>query len=174
MPGRPWLPHHHGTMADILVVYFSRSGYTRRVAEHMARVLRADCEPIRERRTRRGWLGYWRSAREAMRGAHVEIEPATLQPRNYAMVVLGTPVWAGNMSSPMRAYIARHRAEFASVALFCTQGGSGAARVLDMMATLCGQVPRATTFFDDADIDAIQHTGRIAAFAARLAQRKAA
>jgi flavodoxin len=161
-------------MSDTLVVYFSRTGYTRRVAEHMARMMGADCEPIRERKARRGWLGYWRSAREAMRGRRIEIEPATLQPRNYSMVVLGTPVWAGNVSSPMRAYIAKHRAEFRSVALFCTQGGSGAPRVLEMMAALCGQSPRATTFFDDAEIDAVRHTGKIAAFTAALARRKAA
>jgi multimeric flavodoxin WrbA len=57
----------------------------------------------------------------------VEIDPASLQPRDYAVVVLGTPVWAGNMSSPVRAYINQHRAEIRNLALFCTQGGSGGA-----------------------------------------------
>ena len=161
-------------MKGTLVVYFSRTGYTRRVAEEIAHAAGADCEAIRERSGRGGFLGYWRSAREALRGTAIEIEPGSLNPRDYSLVVLGTPVWAGNVSSPMRAYIARHRGDFARVALFCTQGGSGAQKVLDKMAALCDQAPVATAFFNDREIDGAQHAGKRAAFAAALAARKAA
>jgi flavodoxin len=33
-------------MKPALVVYFSRTGYTQRVAEHIAHAVGADCEPI--------------------------------------------------------------------------------------------------------------------------------
>ena len=161
-------------MKDILIVYFSRSGYTRRMAEYIARASGADCEPIRERRSRRGWLGYWRSAREGLRSVAIDVEPGSLNPRDYALVVLGSPVWASRVSSPMRAYITRHRGEFARVALFCTQGGSGAPKVLREMEALCGQRPVASAFFNDAEIDRGQADGKLAAFVAALAQRKAA
>lgn len=159
-------------MKDILVVCFSRSGYTRRVAEQLARVAGADCDVIREPAPRNGWRGYWRSAHEALRGAAVDIEPGSLNPRDYSLVVIGTPVWAGNVSSPVRAYISRHRGEFARLALFCTQGGSGAAKVLQRMADLCGQEPIATAFFSDADIDSGKYLVRADAFAAELARHK--
>src|SRR6185369_998249 len=152
---------------------FSRSGYTRRVAEQIARAAGADCEAIRERTSRRGVLGYWRSAREALRGTAVTIEPDALQPRNYALVVLGTPVWAGKVSAPMRAYIARHRNDFTRIALFCTQGGSGAPKVLHAMTGLCDQSPVASAFFNDAEIDGGQHAGKLEAFVAAIAAGKA-
>jgi flavodoxin len=155
-------------MKDILVVYFSRSGYTRRIAEHVAGATGADCEAIRERSSRKGLLGYWRSAREALRGTAIDIEPASLSPRDYALVVLGTPVWAGNVSSPMRAYIAKHCNEFTRIALFCTQGGSGAPKVLQRMTALCDQSPVATAFFNDSEIDDGQHAGKLEAFVAAL------
>jgi flavodoxin len=161
-------------MKGTLVVYFSRTGYTRRVAEDIARAAGADCEAIRERSSRSGFLGYWRSAREALRGAAIEVEPGSLNPRDYAMVVLGTPVWASNVSSPMRAYIARHKRDFTRVALFCTEGGSGAQKVLQKMAALCDQAPVATEFFTDSEIDRGQHASKVDAFAAALATRKAA
>jgi flavodoxin len=158
-------------MKDILVVYFSRSGYTQRIAEQIARNATADCEAIRESRSRRGLLGYWRSARQALRATAVDIEPDALDPRKYALVVLGTPVWAGNVSAPMRAYIARHRDDFTRVALFCTQGGSGAPKVLQKMTALCDQLPAATAFFNDAEIDAGDHRAKLDSFVAALAAR---
>ena len=161
-------------MKDALVVYFSRTGYTRRIAEDVARAIGADCEAIREPAPRTGFLGYWRSAREAWREATIEIEASSRNPRDYALVVLGTPVWAGNVSSPLRAYIARHKRDFGRVALFCTQGGSGAQKVLQRMAELCDQRPVATAFFADAEIDRGLYTGKLDAFAAALAARQAA
>jgi len=161
-------------MKGTLVVYFSRTGYTRRVAEEIARAAGADCEGIRERSGRSGLFGYWRSAREALRGTAIEIEPGSLNPRDYALVVLGTPVWASNVSSPLRAYITKHRRDFARVALFCTQGGSGAQKVLTKMAALCDQTPVATAFFSDPEIDRGLHAGKRDAFVGALAARKAA
>ena len=161
-------------MKSTLVVYFSRTGYTRRVAEEIARAAGADCVEIHEHSSRKGFLGYWRSAREALRGTAIEIKPGQLNPRDYALVVLGTPVWASNMSSPMRAYIDRHRRDFARIALFCTQGGSGAEKVLQRMATLTDQTPVATAFFSDSEIDHGRHAGKLAAFVAAIAARKAA
>jgi flavodoxin len=159
-------------MKDILVVYFSRSGYTQRVAENIVCATGADREAIREPSSRRGLLGYWRSAHQALRGAAVDIEPASLQPRDYALVVLGTPVWAGNVSAPMRAYIAKYGKDFLRVAMFCTQGGAGAPKVLQKMTALCDQLPVATAFFNDADIDDGKCQGNIDAFCAALAARK--
>jgi flavodoxin len=160
-------------MKDILVVCFSRSGYTRRIAEQIATATGADCEEIRERSSRNGLLGYWRSAREALRGSAVHIEPDSLHPRDYALVVLGTPVWAGNVSSPMRAYISKHANDFTRIALFCTQGGSGAPKVLQKMTALCDQSPVATAFFNDSEIDDGTHAGKLEAFIAALEACKA-
>ena len=161
-------------MKPALVVYFSRTGYTRRVAEQIALAAGADCEPIRERSARTGFLGYWRSAREALRKSAIDIEPASANPRDYALVVLGTPVWAGNIASPVRAYIAAHKPELGRIALFCTQGGSGGDKVLRRMADLCGRSPIASACFNDAEIDRGLLGEKVQGFVATLAEQKAA
>jgi flavodoxin len=155
-------------MKDALVVYYSRSGYTHRVAEGIASRLDADVEAIREQRSRRGWRGYWRSAREALGGTLVDIAPAGHHPRDYGLVVIGTPVWAGNIASPVRAFIGQHRSEFGEVALFCTQGGSGGPKVLQRMADLCDRRPVATAWFNDSEIDAGKHAGKLEDFVKAL------
>lgn len=159
-------------MKDILVVYFSRSGYTRRIASEIARLAAADVAEIREARSRSGLRGYLRSALEAWRRHPVAIEADALDPRDYATVVVGSPVWAGNLSSPVRAYLARHRGDFSRVALFCTQGGSGASKVLDQMASLCGCTPVAAEFFNDSEIDRDRHAAKREAFVAALEQTR--
>ena len=47
-----------------LVVYFSRSGTTRLLAEGIARAMHADVEELKEQRSRRGLLGWLRSGYE--------------------------------------------------------------------------------------------------------------
>ena len=155
-------------MKDILVVYFSLGGHTRRVAQHIAQLADADCEPIHELRPRRGWLGYLRAAYEAMWSKAAEIEAASLQPRHYELVVIGAPVWAQSVCSPARTYLTRHRGDFAQVALFCTHGGPTGTRVLDEMAKLCGRKPVAMASFQDVEVDSGQFMPRADAFAGQL------
>lgn len=136
----------------VLVVYYSRTGYTREVATTIANRLGADVEEIRDVRSRRGIFGYWRSAREALKRVSAGIEPAVHVPRDYDIVALGTPVWAGHLCSPMRAYLAARGSELPRVAFFCTQGGSGAPKVLAEMAELTGKTPIATLVATDREI----------------------
>lgn len=161
-------------MSDILVVYFSRTGYTRRVAEKIARETGADLEPIREPKPRKGLFGYWRSAREALRKSAVEILPPAKQARDYRLVILGTPVWASHVASPVRAYLAAQGRSLPRVAAFCTQGGSGGQKVLDEMRALCGRAALATTIVNDREIDSGAWEAKIEEFLRELEPAAAA
>jgi flavodoxin len=161
-------------MNDKLVVYFSRTGHCRRIAEEIAVAAGADLDVIRETTVRSGLFGYLRSAREAFQERLADISPTGKDPRRYSLVVLGSPVWAGRLSSPMRAYIAAHKGELPRVALFCSQGGSGAEKVLQTMAELCGQAPVATAFFNDSELAQKLHHEKVRKFVHEIARSKAA
>ena len=163
-PGRP----QPRPEINALVVYFSRSGYTRRIAEEIARRLPADLNPILERHDRSGWFGYLRSGFEAYKHRTPPILPAVKDAAAYDLVVLGTPVWAGNIASPMRSYLTAHGHELNRVAFFCTQGGSGAEAVLKDMATLSRREPIATLVLNDAEIKADSHASKLDAFVREL------
>jgi flavodoxin len=160
---------HEKPMKKILVVYFSRTGYTRRVAEALAARCDADVEEIREPRARSGVWGYLRSAREAMGKHIVEIEAPVKRVEDYDLVVLGTPVWAGNVASPVRAYVSAQKPHLGRVAFFCTQGGSGAEKVLRALAELCGKEPVATLVVNDRTIDDRSYTERLAELVVAIA-----
>jgi flavodoxin len=139
-------------MSRVLVVYFSRTGYTKTVAEGVATRCGADVEAVRERRSRGGGFGYLRSAREALKREPAEILPPLHDVKDYDVVLFGTPVWAGHVSSPMRACLGKHGASLRRVAFFCTQHGSGAEKVLEEMAEVCGKRPEATLVLKDSEI----------------------
>ncbi len=155
-------------MDKTLVVYFSRTGYTRRLAEEIAARCDADLESIQEAQRRSGVLGYWRSAREALGRTAVDIRALEKDPARYELVILGTPVWAGHVSSPMRAYLATNRAKLRQVAFFGTEGGSGAEKVFREMAELCGVAPTASEVFTDGEIDKHRYSAKLAAFVSAI------
>lgn len=139
-------------MSTFLVVYYSRSGYTRTVAGDLVAALRADVDQLDDARDRSGAWGYLRCAREALKRRTVQLVPPAYDPSRYDVVVLGTPVWAGNVSSPLRSYVAAHKTQLQQVAFFCTQGGSGAGKVFRDLQELCGKSPLATLAINDREI----------------------
>jgi hypothetical protein len=126
-----------------LIVYHSRTGNTRRVAQALARRLHADVDEIRIVQPMGGAIGYAMCALESMAGLAPALRPSHRDPSRYDLVVVGTPVWFWNVSSPVRSWLEanppRHR-----VAFFCTMGGSGGRRAFATMADLAGREPVAT------------------------------
>ena len=127
-----------------LVVYFSRSGVTKALAEQIARGCAADIEPVKDLTVRDGLFGYLKSLLQAAWHREALIGSSEYSPGDYELIVLGTPIWCWNMSSPIRSYIKRYQGQFRRVALFCTYGGAGQEKVLADMQALCVVVPIAT------------------------------
>jgi flavodoxin len=140
-------------MAKTLIAYHTRTAYTRRVAESVARRTGADLEEIAVTRDRSGPVGYARCAIEAAIEVTTSIQLPARDPSDYDLVVIGTPVWFWSLSSPVRTYVLEERRKFKRVAFFCTMGGSGAERVFADLAKLCGKTPVATLSVTDAEID---------------------
>jgi flavodoxin len=155
-------------MRRILVVYYSRTGNTRALAGELVAALEADVDQLDDSRDRTGVFGYLRCAREALKRRTVELLPAAYDPSNYDVVVLGTPVWAGNISSPLRSYVAAHERQLRRVAFFCTQGGSGAEKVFRDLAELCGQSPVATLAVNGREIEKRAYAQRLERFTAAV------
>jgi flavodoxin len=139
-------------MRPILIVYYSRTGVTRHVAERIAQRVGAPAVAIRDVRSRDGVLGYVRSAMEAMQGTLPDIEVPTLSLADYDLVVLMAPVWGGHLASPMRRFLDDHARELRRVAFCCTMGGSGADGALADVRKLLGFEPEAVCSLTDHEV----------------------
>jgi len=128
----------------ILVVYYSRTGTTRQVAEELARALDADLEAISDPAHRLGRLGYLRSLFEGTFRRLTPIGPRVHDVRSYDLVLLGSPVWTASLSSPVRSFLRLHGGRLQAVGFFCTCGGWKPERALAQMAREARKEPVAS------------------------------
>lgn len=139
-------------MINILVLSYSRTGFTQAIAEEIVRACGSDIELIEDVNERGHASGFVRCAVEATLHLETPICAARYTPGDYDIVVIGTPVWFWNVASPVRSYIKSHRSEFRRVAFFCSYGSSGHAKVLRDLESLCGRPSVATLAVADADV----------------------
>ena len=139
-------------MSNILVVYYSLTGHTRKIAEDIAAALDADLEGIHDNFNRNTLLGTPQSAIEGLLGLSTSIMPPKRDPSEYDLVVVGTPNWLG-LSSPVRSYLSQQHASLKRVAFFCTQGAIGSGWVLKNMVNVSGQEPIARMIISEIHLN---------------------
>jgi flavodoxin len=127
-----------------LVVFYSRSGATGKVAARIAQTLGCEIEEIFPKRKYAGPIGFIRAALEATRKKLPEISELKNDIGGYDLLILGTPMWSGSVASPMRSYIERQDGRFKKVAFFLTKGGASGTRIFKEMERLCEKTPLAT------------------------------
>jgi len=126
----------------ILVVFYSRSGNTGKVAEEIRDSLECDIEEIIDTKNRSGMLGYIRSGRDASSRKLTILKDIINDPSQYDLLIIGTPLWGGHVCTPVRTYINNNQPNFKnSVALFCTAGGTKFDGAFNDMRELCGVAP---------------------------------
>jgi flavodoxin len=106
-----------------LVVYFSKSGNTKRVGQALAENLSADIDEIVDRTDREGFLNWFRAGRDGMQRRLTKVQYAR-DPEKYDLVLIGTPVWGWNMVPAVRTYLTENKGRLKSVAFFSTSGGT--------------------------------------------------
>lgn len=105
-----------------LVVYYSRSNITKRLAENIASKTGADIEEIVPKVNYQGKIGYARGGKHALSEKIIEIEETKFNPEDYDVVYIGAPVWAGKIANPTLSYIKRNEGKLNSVKFFMTAG----------------------------------------------------
>ncbi len=137
----------------VLIIYYSRSGTTRRLAEALAKALQADVREIKCPRYRPGGLRYLKAGYDSLRGNLPQIEGPDVDPGQYDLLLLGAPVWTSYPALPLRAYLAQKPALPGAVGGFVTLGGqSPPAATFDMVADVLGRPLDATFALKDKDV----------------------
>lgn len=119
-----------------LVVYYSRSGKTKFVAEKIASELKADIEEIADKKNRSGRLGFLKAGYDATRGNETEIEEIKKSPKNYDLIIVGTPVWNSRPAAAISTYLKRNNLSEKKVAIFCTKDSEGKEKAVERTKAL--------------------------------------
>ncbi|MCS7242293.1 flavodoxin family protein [Candidatus Caldatribacterium sp.] len=120
-------------MESRIVVFFSRSGRTRAVAEGIARELEARLEEIRLKKVKNRIPTPGMLMRQLKRGELPAIHTDFPDLGKFAEVVLGGPTWGLNIAPPVLSFVERSNLGGKKVSIFVTEalfGGQFALRRL--------------------------------------------
>jgi flavodoxin len=116
-----------------IILYYSRTKKTSRVANTLAKEILADIVEIEDLKNRSGPLNYINASVDAMRENKTNIRPQTADLSEYGLVYVGTPVWAGKPAPAIITLIDKCDFQGKDVILFATLGGSGGKNTIDRM-----------------------------------------
>ena len=116
-----------------LVVYYSRTNITKRLAENISKELDCDIEEIIPKVNYSGKIGYARGIKDAASTKIVDLEPLKYDPEDYDVVYVGVPVWVSKAANPAISYLKQNEGKFKNIKFFVTAGSSGFESTFEQM-----------------------------------------
>lgn len=107
----------------ILVVYATRSGTCKMLAERIGNEMGADIEQIDDQVNRKGVFGFIRSGYQSKRKSCSPIGPLKKDPADYDLTIVVAPIWAGAFASPVRTLLRDYGKRMKEAALLVTHAG---------------------------------------------------
>ena len=129
----------HAETPKILVAYYSLTGKTENVARAIANTSGGTLYKIQVAKS------YPSDARERRAMLEMEIEENELpplattdiNPENYDIIFIGSPVWANHISQPVKSFLAKYNLRDKHVIPFVTHSGGGKGQCFKDVAALC-------------------------------------
>ena len=136
-----------GSNPKKLVVYFSRMGYTKKLALEEANRSGAQVLEIRAKERTEGTLGFWWCGRFGMHRWAMPIEEISADLAGYDCVTICTPIWVFHLAAPTRAFCkaASGKLKRARYVLVHHQRTSYAEAAEEMDELLCLKAERVTS-----------------------------
>lgn len=128
-------------MTKVLVVSYSYTGTSRRLAQLLRDQQGWEVAEIREARPRRGALGNLRCLLDSLLRRCPEIRYDGPLPRHFDTVVLVSPIWGQRLAGPMRSFVTRRRDHLPDVVVVSVMGGSGAPNAVAEIGLIIGRAP---------------------------------
>lgn len=136
-----------------LLVYYSRTQITEKIAKTIQKDLDCDIEEITVGDKYDGTIGCIKGGFDASANRVCEINKVTKNPKDYDLVIIGTPVWAATMATPIYSYLKEYGNQIKNLASFCTCSSSGYEKTLKKIAKITGKTPIATMYLTKNEIE---------------------
>ena len=123
-----------------LIVYYTLEGNTHYAAKKIASLLDADVLRVKPVKTypRKGFRKFLWGGKSAVMAETPELEPYTFDASAYDRIVFGFPVWAGNVTPPLRTFIKENDLSGKRFAAFACQSGAGAEKAFEKLKAALG------------------------------------
>ena len=106
-----------------IIVYYSRTGKTRIVANTLKDQLSCEIEEIKSTEDREGFWGVITCVLDSILDRDDVIEPFNKDLKGYNPIIIASPIWIGKLSSPARTFIKQTELKDKEVDIFLTYNG---------------------------------------------------
>ncbi len=155
-----------------IVVYYSLEGNTAWAAEKIAAALGADTLRLQPKKAypNSGFQKFFWGGKSAVMAEKPALQPYEFRAEDYDCVILGFPVWAGNVTPPIRTFVSENSLRACRVAAFACESGAGAEKAVAKLAECAGigSLRETLILIDPKAKPSAENERRIADFCAAL------
>jgi len=139
-------------MEKNLIVYYSRTGTARQVADWLGAQSGWQGAGVRDVRPRAGFMGDLRCMLENVLHipASYRYEGPSLEDFEHVIVI--APIWMGRLASPMRAFLAKQLPFPARLSVVCVMAARGAFNAVEEVARLTATLPAPVLALTQRDV----------------------
>ncbi len=155
-----------------LIVYYSLEGNTGYAAKRIASGIGADTLEIRPVKgyPTGGFRKFLWGGKSAVMAETPKLEPYDVDLSGYDRIIFGFPVWAGNITPPVRTFIKENDLTGKKIAAFACQAASGAEKAFRKLKDALGREELAgeLTLIDPKNKPSEENERKIKAFCEKL------
>lgn len=122
-----------------LIVYFTWSGNTRKVAEVIHEIVGGDIVELQPEKPYPE--SYNTTLEQAKREIRMNYKPPLKSKidniKDYDIIFVGSPNWWGTIAPPVASFLSQYDLSNKMVVPFCTHGGGGKQRIIEEIRKLC-------------------------------------
>lgn len=155
-------------MSQVLVVTYSLSGTSLRLAQRLCRLQGWKLAQVRDHHPRVGLRGTWRCVLDSLLRRRPPISYTGPAPRDFDLVVLVSPIWAQQLAGPMRSFVAEYATGFRNIAVISVMSSRGAPNAVAEIGRIVHRSPLLSTAFTTREVDDGSCHSRLEALGATL------
>ena len=123
-----------------LIVYYSLEGNTQYAAERIAAALGAETLRLFPEKAYpdSGFKKFFWGGKSAVMAETPRLRPYVFDPGAWDRIIIGFPVWAGNVTPPIRTFIKENDLRGKRIAAFACQSGAGAEKAFARLKSALG------------------------------------
>ena len=125
---------------NAIVVYYSLEGNTAYAAEKIAAALGADTLRLQPKKAYpdSGFRKFFWGGKSAVMAETPVLRPYEFDAAAYDRILFGFPVWAGNVTPPIRTFVSENNLRDCRVAAFACESGAGAEKAFAKLVECAG------------------------------------
>jgi hypothetical protein len=135
------------------IFYYSKTGKNKILVDMLNQKGNFEIEEIIDKKNRKGIIGFVKSGFDAITKKLTEIENIKLNPDVFDHIIIGTPIWAGNITPAIRTFLKKFNGSIKNYSVISVSGfGEKNLKVINDFVKILGSKPKSVLFVSENEL----------------------